>query len=60
VSCKHFWSFPHSVFEGRTPSEVGVVRYCSKCKKVQMAFTRKWGKIPKEYDISDVMKEMRS
>mgnify|MGYP001566447079 CR=1 FL=1 len=41
--------------EGK-PHEVGVVRYCSHCKKMEMAFTDQWIKPPKKYDLSDVGK----
>jgi hypothetical protein len=54
---KHFWYYPHTIFEGRKKwhgNEIGVVRYCPGCGTRQMAFTKEWGKVPKGYKIDDV------
>lgn len=52
--CKHYWLQPHTVWQGRKqdgPDGVGVLRYCSRCGVVQMAFAAEWGPKPKGYVI---------
>jgi hypothetical protein len=55
--CKHQWNYPHTIFEGRKKwrsNEIGVVRYCHLCGVKQMAFTKDWGKVPRNYKIDRV------
>ena len=54
TKCKHYWHNPHVIYEGLTKDGVGVVRYCTKCDKVQMAFTNRWQKPPKRYEVADM------
>lgn len=54
VKCAHYWSNPHSVWQGRRDSEVAVARYCSRCGKKQIAFASKWQNIPASFpDVRD-------
>ena len=47
----HFWAYPHTIWEGQEgKNNVAVVRYC-RCGKKQMAFSGRWGRIPKAYQI---------
>ncbi len=55
--CNHYWHHPHTVWEGRTPSEVAVARYCDICGKTEMAFANKWQKALLSYP--DLIKECR-
>lgn len=55
--CEHDWAYEHMVYQGRGEDgllgdEVGVVRYCEKCGRKQMAFTSDWQAPPREYDLS--------
>lgn len=54
VRCKHYWSYEHSVWQGRNDNEIGVVRWCEHCGKKQMAFTSKWKAPPSSYDLSTI------
>ncbi len=53
----HYWHYEHTVWEGRTPDEVAVVRYC-RCGVARMAYASKWRKIPKGYP--DILKLLES
>jgi Pyruvate/2-oxoacid:ferredoxin oxidoreductase delta subunit len=56
VKCHHYWLYPPSaIIEGREENEVAVVRYCVNCKQGQIAFASKWRKVPKGYDIEDLI-----
>lgn len=53
---KHYFSYPHSIWQGRTVNEVLVGRYCS-CGLQQAARASKWGKVPKSHpDMLDALK----
>lgn len=55
--CKHSWCYEHAIWEGRTPNEVTVGRYCWHCGLQQAARANKWGRIPKSHpDMRDVLK----
>jgi hypothetical protein len=45
----HYWSFDHAVWEGRKEDETGTLRWCSRCGKIEMAFTSAWGPVPRSY-----------
>ena len=55
IKCHHHWLYPHAIIQGRKCNEIAVVRYCYKCKKTQVAFASNWGRIPKSYDIEDLI-----
>jgi hypothetical protein len=55
VKCHHYWLYPHAVIQGRNINEVAVIRYCHNCQQPQMAFASNWGKVPKNYDIEDLI-----
>ena len=60
VRCRHYWSYPHTIWQGRRESnaEVVIARYCMVCHKKQIAYVNKWHKIPAAYP--DVLKEIKS
>lgn len=50
---KHYWHYPHSIWQGRKDSEVAVARYC-KCGEKQIAFAADWRRVPPRYqDMRD-------
>ena len=53
---KHYWHYPHSVWQGRRDNEVAIARYC-KCGVKQMAFSGKWRPVSKEYP--DIINECK-
>lgn len=55
VKCPHYWFYPQAVIQGRKNNEVAIIRYCHHCKEPQMAFASSWGKVPKSYDIEDLI-----
>ena len=50
---QHYWNYPFAILDGRTRDEAAIVRYCACCVR-QLAFTAKWGPIPKSYDVEDL------
>lgn len=50
---KHYWHYPHTIWQGRKDSEISVARYCS-CGEKQIAFASEWQAIPKSFpDVRD-------
>lgn len=51
VSCDHYWSYEHAIWQARDndQSAVAVGRYCHKCGKMQTATASKWRPLPKSY-----------
>jgi len=47
---EHYWSFDHTIWEGRTKNEVAVHRYCA-CGKHQIAYARIWHMPRKVYQF---------
>lgn len=51
---QHYWSYPHTIWQGRKDSEVAVARYC-RCGTKQIAFASDWRAIPPSFpDVRDV------
>ena len=57
---QHDWAYPHAIWQGRVAGgagDVGVARYCRKCRKVEAAFTNKWRPVPDTHpDMLDAPK----
>lgn len=52
-SHRHYWFYPHIIWQGRKDSEVTVVRYCA-CGVKQVAFASDWQAIPSSLkDVHD-------
>ena len=50
---RHYWNYPHAIWQGRKDSEVAVARYCA-CGEKQIAFASDWQKIPASFpDVRD-------
>ena len=60
VSCDHYWSYEHAIWQARQDdqSRVAVGRYCSKCGKMQTAVAKDWRPLPKSYvDMRETLKK---
>jgi len=47
---KHYWSVEHLVYEGRTPSEMAIHRYCQ-CGVHQVGYVSRFYKPSKRWDM---------
>lgn len=51
----HYWSYPHTIWQGRKDSECTIARWCA-CGKTQVAFASDWQEVPASFpDIRDYL-----